>query len=94
MEAASGVAQAIQSKVLSLADCTLRRKKSTQKERKDYMGYVYSLPAKEQEALVELARLTIKEMRDIDRAEHGALDEYHKVHATVSNYKSARRHMI
>lgn len=80
MEAASGVAQAIQSKVLSLGDHTLRRKRSTKQEDKDYFGYVYSLPEREQEALVELSRLTMKEMRDVDRGEHAALDEYHKVY--------------
>ena len=29
-------------------------------------------------ALVELARVTVTEMRDIDHADHHALDEYHK----------------
>lgn len=47
------------------------------------MGYVYSLPDKEQEALVEAARLSVKELRSIDRAEHEALDEYHKAYCAV-----------
>lgn len=44
------------------------------------MGYVYTLPEKEQEALVEAGRLSVKELRLIDRSEHEELDEYHKVY--------------
>lgn len=79
MEAASAVSQSVRSLMLSLGDHTAHRKKSCQKERKGFAGLFYALPEKEQEALVELARLTVKEMRDIDRADHRALDEYHKV---------------
>lgn len=79
MEAASAVAQAVRSKVLSLGDFVARRKQKTRQPKKDYMGYVYTLPEKEQEALVEAGRLSVKELRCIDRAEHEALDDYHKV---------------
>lgn len=82
MEAASAIAQAVRSKVLSLGDFVARRKKSTRQPKKDYMGWVYSLPEKEQEALVEAGRISVKELRYIDdRSEHEALDEYHKVYA-------------
>ncbi|KAL1528286.1 hypothetical protein AB1Y20_009643 [Prymnesium parvum] len=84
MEAASAVAQAIRSKVLSLGDFVQRRKASTKQEQKPFMGYVYHLPEKEQEALVECARLTVKELRDVDRVEHAALDEYHKERRKVN----------
>lgn len=43
------------------------------------MGYAYSLPERELEALVEMARVSVKENRDIDRADHAALDNYHKM---------------
>lgn len=79
MEAASAVAQAMRSQMLSLGDCVARRKKSTVKEREEFTGYIYTLPPHEQEALVELARVTVDEMRDVDRLEHAALDEYHKL---------------
>lgn len=79
MEAASAVAQAVRSKVLLLGDFVARRKQSTKQPKKDYMGYVYSLPEHEQEALVEAGRLSVKELRGIDNAEHAALDAYHKV---------------
>lgn len=39
---------------------------------------MYQLPPHEQEALVELARASVVEMRSIDRADDdAALDEYH-----------------
>lgn len=79
MEAASAVAQAVRSKVLSLGDFVARRKQSTKRPHKDYMGYVYTLPEHEQEALVEAGRLSVKELRGIDHTEHAALDDYHKV---------------
>lgn len=80
MEAASGVAQAVRTQVLSHGDAVARRKVSTRQEPKSHIGYFYSLPLQEQEALVELARVSIGEMRAIDRADHAALDDYHKVH--------------
>ncbi|KAL1495338.1 hypothetical protein AB1Y20_016708 [Prymnesium parvum] len=43
------------------------------------MGYACSLPERELEALVEMARFSVKENRDIDRADHAALDNYHKM---------------
>lgn len=79
MEAASGVAQAVRSMMLSVGDHVVHRKQSCKKEEKAFVGWFYGLPEKEQEALVELARTTVKEMRDIDRSDHRALDEYHKV---------------
>lgn len=79
MEAASAVAQAVRSQMLSRGDCVARRKKSTVKEREAFTGYIYTLPPHEQEALVEVARVTVDEMRDIDRLDHAALDEYHKL---------------
>lgn len=51
------------------------------------MGYVYTLPEKEQEALVEAGRLSVKELRCIDRAEHEALDDYHKVKSQLDVVK-------
>ena len=42
------------------------------------MGSFYQLPDCEQEALVDPARITMKEMRDVDRADHAALDKYKK----------------
>lgn len=79
MEAASGVAQAVRSMLLSFGDQVAHRKASCKKEEKDFVGWFYRLPEREQEALVELARTTVKEMRDIDRGDHRQLDEYHKV---------------
>lgn len=80
MEAASGVAQSVRSMMLSLGDQVAHRKaKYCNKEEKDFVGWFYGLPEREQEALVELARLSVKEMRDIDRNDHRTLDEYHKV---------------
>ncbi|KAL1496522.1 hypothetical protein AB1Y20_016476 [Prymnesium parvum] len=79
MEAASGVAQAVRSlQMLSHGDSVARRKVSTRQQQPEYTGLLYTLPEHEQEALVDLARITVKEMRDIDRADHGALDEYKK----------------
>ena len=40
-------------------------------------GYFNSLPLHEQEALVEVARLTVQEMRKLDHADHAELDAYH-----------------
>lgn len=81
MEAASGVAQAVRSMMLSQGDCVAHRKAHCRKEEKEYSGWFHALPEREQEALVELARITVKEMRDVDRADHRTLDEYyHKVH--------------
>lgn len=84
MEAASAVAQAVRSQMLSLGDGVARRKQSTVKVREAFTGYIYSLPPHEQEALVEVARVTVKEMRDIDRLDHAALDEYHKQRRKVN----------
>lgn len=78
MEAASGVAQAMRSMMLSLGDHVAHRKSSTQVREEAFVGWMYSLPAEEQEALVEVARVTVKEMRDGDRGDHANLDEYHK----------------
>jgi len=78
MKAASGVAQAVRSQLLSIGDHVARRKASTHKVEEGYMGSFYKLPDCEQEALVDLARITMKEMRDVDRADHAALDEYKK----------------
>lgn len=79
MEAASGVAQAVRSMMLSHGDGVAHRKAKCNKEQQAFAGWFYKLPEKEQEALVELARVTVKEMRDIDRNDHRTLDEYHKV---------------
>lgn len=79
MEAASGVAQAVRSTMLSLGDHIDHRKASCVRESKSYTGWFHTLPEREQEALVELARTTVKEMRDVDACDHNALDEYHKV---------------
>ena len=40
-------------------------------------GYVDSLPPEERHALVEMARTTRMEMREIDRKDHAELDAYH-----------------
>ena len=83
-EAASALAQAIRSKILSLGDHVLHRRKAQAAEAAEvqqapaYWGWFHALPGHEQEALVELARLTVKEMRDVDRADHAELDQYHK----------------
>jgi len=52
MEAASGVAQAVRSKMLSLGDHVARRKVGTKPIQGSYVGYVHSLPERELEALV------------------------------------------
>lgn len=78
MEAASGVAQAVRSKFLSQSDHIARRKVGTRKIEEDRIGWMHRLPEHEQEALVELARTTVKECRDVDRVDHKALDEYHR----------------
>lgn len=81
-EAASGVAQAVRSKILAFDDCVARRKASTKAaaamQRPSHLGWFHELPPRELEALVELARLTVDEMRDVDRGEHKELDEYRK----------------
>lgn len=84
MEAASGVAQAVRSMMLSHGDQVAHRKQHCKKKEKEYTGWFYGLPEKEQEALVELARTTVKEMRGIDRSDHRNLDEYHKVTECIS----------
>lgn len=86
-EAASGLSQAVRSMMLSFGDNTQHRKgskasKDAEAKRYDHIGYFYTLPAREQEALVELARVTVKEMRDDDRVDHAHLDQYHKVCVT------------
>lgn len=78
MEAASGVSQAVRSMMLSMGDQVAHRRASRRVEKADTVGWFYSLPEKEQESLVELARVTVKDMRNIDRSDHRALDEYHK----------------
>lgn len=78
LEAASGVSQAVRSKFLSQGDHVTRRKESTKTKQDDHVGWMHTLPEREQEALVELARTTVRECRDVDRADHKALDEYHK----------------
>lgn len=83
LEAASAVAQSVRSMMLSYGDHTAHRKESCKKQHQGFVGWFYQLPEKEQEALVEAARLTVKEMRDIDKADHKALDEYHKVHVVM-----------
>eukprot|EP00966_Prymnesium_polylepis_P108703 2516523-Prymnesium_polylepis.1 len=40
-------------------------------------GALEQLPEKEARALVEMARVTVDEMRAIDRADHQELDSYH-----------------
>lgn len=79
MEAASGVAQAVRSTMLSMGDHVNHRKASSVEKAKAYSGWFHTLPEREQEALVELARTTVREMRHIDASDHVALDEYHKV---------------
>lgn len=86
MEAASGVAQAVRSMTLSLGDVVSHRKAHCKVEQKGGTGWFHGLPEKEQEALIELARLTVKEMRDQDRADHRTLDEYHKVNAPMFRF--------
>lgn len=77
MEAASAVAQSVRSQVLGYGDHVLHRKASCKEKEKPFVGYLYSLPEKEQEALVELARVTVKELRGVDGEDHRNLDEYH-----------------
>jgi hypothetical protein len=81
-EAASAIAQAVRSKVLSHGDHVAHRKESKRQEAQQQqpasLGWFHALPPHEQEALVELARLTVSEMRDVDRADHAELDQYHK----------------
>lgn len=64
--------------MLSIGDHVARRKQNTKVHASDFQGYFHQLPEHEQEALVDLARATVSEFRDIDRADHAALDEYHK----------------
>ncbi|KAL1504931.1 hypothetical protein AB1Y20_008698 [Prymnesium parvum] len=77
MEAASAVAQSVRSKMLALGDHVARRKAASRPKQVACESWFYKLPEREQEALVELARKTVKEMRDIDSTDHRALDEYH-----------------
>lgn len=85
MEAASAVSQSIRSMTLSVGDHVAHRKQRLKNvQEKAGTGFFHTLPEKEQEALVELARTTVKEMRDGDALEHRALDEYHK----ASQYRS------
>lgn len=53
MEAASGVSQAVRSKMLSLGDRVARRKQCTKVTEESYVGYVHSLPEHELQALVD-----------------------------------------
>lgn len=77
MEAASAVAQSVRSKMLTFGDHVARRKQSRRPKEEASVSGFHKLPEREQEALVEFARRTVKEMRDVDRADHRALDEYH-----------------
>lgn len=61
-----------------------RASKEALEKRREYSGYLYSLPPHEKEALVELAHITVVKMRHIDRADHAAFDEYHKVSPATS----------
>lgn len=78
MEAASAVSQSVRSQVLAFGDHVAHRKSSCKPEQQPFVGYLYSLPEKEQESLVELARVTVKEFRDLDGVDHKSLDEYHQ----------------
>lgn len=77
MEAASAVAQSVRSKMLALGDHVDRRKERCRPKEERCVSWFHKLPEKEQEALVEFSRKTVKEMRDIDHLDHRALDEYH-----------------
>lgn len=81
-EAASGVAQAVRSKVLAFGDRVAHRKASTKAEAElkqpSCLGWFHGLPPREQEALVELARVTVWSMREIDRSDHKELNDYRK----------------
>lgn len=85
-EAASAVSQAVRSKILSLGDHIKHRPTNSKapevasppQEKASSVGWLHTLPPHEQEALVEVARLTVFEMREVDRADHKELDEYHK----------------
>lgn len=70
MEAASAVAQSVRSQVLAFGDQVAHRKVKCNEEQQPFVGYLYSLPVHEQQALVELARVTVKELRDIDGSDH------------------------
>lgn len=77
MEAASAVAQSVRSKMLAFGDHVARRKEARRPKEEACVSGFYKLPPKEQEALVEFARRSVKEMRDLDRLDHRSLDEYH-----------------
>lgn len=84
-EAASGVAQAVRSKILSFGDKVAHRKAHKKAEaEKDTLGWFHGLPVREQEALVEVARLTVSEMRALDRQDHSELAEYRKARRAVN----------
>lgn len=80
-EVASGFAQAVHSKVLSSGDRVTHRKaekKAEAAKQPPHFGWFHTLPAREQEVLVQVARLTVNEMRQSDREDHAQLLQYHK----------------
>lgn len=80
-EAASGMAQAVRSKVLALGDKVAHRKTSKRAEAEQqpaFLGWFHTIPAHEQEAIVELARVTVVEMREIDLTDHRELQDYRR----------------
>lgn len=52
--------------MLSHGDRVAHRKDKCKVQQEDFVGWFNNLPENEQEALVELARVTVKEMRDTD----------------------------
>lgn len=78
MEAASAVAQSVRSQVLGFSDHVAHRKATCKQDEQPFVGYLYSLPEKEQHALVETARVTQRGLRQVDGQDHRKLEEYHK----------------
>lgn len=67
------------SKVLAFGDKVAHRKAGKRAEAEQqpaFLGWFHTRPALEQEAIVELARVTVIQMREIDRTDHRELQDY------------------
>ena len=84
MEAASAITQAVRSKVIGYGDHVMRRKQQQEHAESESaavlagLGWVHRLPEKELEVLIEVARVTSTELRQVDSCDHAALQQYHK----------------
>ena len=82
-EAASGLSQAVRAKSFSLGDTVLRRKQRDPPP--PGLGYFFTLPVEEQEALVEYARISVRDSRKVDAAHNAEVAAYVKSKVKTSS---------